>query len=344
MKFLKYLFFLLLISIIGLCLYIATLEGSFQVEESKLIQAPSEMLFDEVNNLETWEKWSPWTKMDSTMIITYAEKTLGEGAGYSWKSDKMNGSIATTKVIPGNSINQEIIFNTPLGESQSHVYWKFEKMENGTKVTWGMKGEQRFWEKAYQLTQDSTASQRIRPMLQAGLTNLEAFVKKAMEEFQINVDGETTHGGGFYMYMTTASRNTPNALDVKIKKILPYVSLYMKQNNIQITGAPMTVYNHFDPQSGTVIISSGLPTSSRIITPEASEVLCGLLPTQRVIKTTLKGNYDHLSQAWAKAKKYILANEYEINEEANPFEVYITGPLEIANPAEWVTEIYIPVK
>ncbi len=344
MKFLKYLFFLILIAIIGFSLYIATLDGTFQVEESKVIQAPSEMFFDEVNNYKTWEKWGPWAKNDPTMIVTYSEKTSGEGAGYSWKSDRMNGSMETTKVIPGKSIEQGIVFNTPLGESERQVYWLFEDVEQGTKITWGMKGERHFWEKAYQLTQDSTTTEMIRPMLKTGLNNLEGFVKKAMEVYEISVDGTTEYGGGFYMYMSTASRNTGKALEAKMDKIIPYVSLYMKQNNITITGSPMTVYNNFDPRNGTVIISAGIPTSSRIITPEESEVLCGFLPTQKVVKATLKGNYDHLQEAWAEIKKFMMENEYEMNEEANPFEVYITGPEEVANPAERVTEVYIPIK
>ncbi|HET8838975.1 MAG TPA: GyrI-like domain-containing protein [Flavobacteriaceae bacterium] len=344
MKFLKYLFFLILIAIIGFSLYIATLSGDYQVEESKVVQAPLEMLFDDVNNYKTWEKWGPWTKNNTEMIVTYTEKTSGEGAGYSWKSDQMEGSIKTTEVIPGNSIEQEVVFKTPLGEAKSEVYWLFETKENGTEITWGMKGEQQFWEKAYELTQDSTRTEMIRPMLKNGLNNLAAFVKKAMEVYEISVDGTTMHSGGYYMYMTTASRNTGKALETKVQKIIPHVSLYMKQNNIPIAGAPMTVYNNFDEQNATVIISVGIPTSSRIITPEQSEVLCGFLPNQKVVKATLKGNYDHLPEAWAAAKNYILENGYEMNKASNPFEVYLVNPDEVHNPAEWITEVYLPIK
>lgn len=344
MKLLKYLFFLILIAIIGFAIYVATLEGTFQVEETLVVEAPREMLFDEVNNYKTWEKWGPWTKEKPNMIVTYTQNTLGEGAGYSWKTDHMNGSITTTGTIPGKSIDQVITFDTPFGEATSNVYWTFEKMENKTKVTWGLKGERNFWAKAYQLTQDGTSAETIRPMLKTGLRNLAAKVKKAMELYEISVNGTTLHSGGFYMYMTTASRNTGKALAKKRNKIFPQVRLYMQQNNITISGTPMMVFNHIDEQSGTVIISCGIPTSSRVITPSEIDVLSGFLPSQKVVKTTLKGNYAHLPEAWAAAKRFISENNFELNKDAYPFEVYVTDPEEVQNPAEWITEIYIPIK
>src|SRR5699024_5443490 len=146
--------------------------------------------------------------------------------------------------LPGKSIEQEMAFETPFGTSISNVYWKFEEQEAGTEVTWGVKGEQTFWEKAYQLTQEVSHGEMIRPMLKTGLQNLDKTVEKAMEKYVISVNGITQHSGGFYMYMTTASKNSRNALGAKVEKMLPQVSLYMQQNNIAKSGAPMSVYNH----------------------------------------------------------------------------------------------------
>ena len=41
------------------------------------------------------------------MTFTYAEKTSGEGASYSWDGD-MSGSMTTTKVIPNKEIQQDL--------------------------------------------------------------------------------------------------------------------------------------------------------------------------------------------------------------------------------------------
>ena len=343
MKFLKYLFFLLLIVAIGAAVYIATIDGDYQVEDSLVINAPAEMLYSEVNELTSWEVWGPWKEQDPNIVMSFPEKTSGVGASYSWKGETApDGSIETVDVIPNKSIDQKITFDTPLGESMSDIYWTFETVDGGTKVTWGMKGSQSFQDKAFWATQDSTYSQMLRPMFPKGLKNLEKLVEEKMSSYSVNVDGITQHSGGFYMYNTTASALTD--VGEKMGKMIPQVYSYMQTNNIPMTGSPMTIYEQWDMTNGTTIFSSAIPTSSKVITPSGSPVLCGFMPSQKVVKTTLKGDFKNLQEAWAAANKYITDNELEKNEASKDFEVYTTDPTTVPNPANWVTEIYIPIK
>ena len=130
MKIIKYLFFLLLLIIIGGAVYVATIDGNYQAEESRVIEAPDELLFNTINEYKTWEKWGPWMDESDDLIMEYAEKTSGEGASYSWKSEiQGDGRMNTVKAAPFTSIDQKITFITPMGESASDVYWKFEKIE-----------------------------------------------------------------------------------------------------------------------------------------------------------------------------------------------------------------------
>lgn len=343
MKFLKYLFFLLLIVAIGASVYVATLDGDYQVEDSRVINAPAQLIFNEVNELKSWEQWGPWQEDDPNIVMSFPEKTSGVGASYSWKGETApDGSIKTIDVIPNKSIDQTIVFDTPLGKSQSDVYWTFEEVEGGTKVTWGMKGSQSFKDKAFWATQDSTYSQVIRPMFPRGLENLDELVKEKMASYNINVDGITQHGGGFFMYNTTAAAISD--VGIKMAQMMPQVFSYMQENNIPMTGSPMTIYEQWDLTNGTTIFSSAIPTSTKVITPVGSPVLCGFMPSQKVVKTTLKGDYKNLQEAWAAANKYIVDNELEKDENAKDFEIYRTDPNTVPNPADWVTEIYIPIK
>ncbi|MHA7058250.1 SRPBCC family protein [Aquimarina sp. M1] len=344
MKIIKYLFFLLLLVVIGGGVYIAMTNGNFQIEESKVIDAPDELLFNTINEYKTWEEWGPWMDDSDDMIVEYANQTSGNGASYSWKSETQgDGSMKTIKVAPFTSINQKITFITPMGESNSDVYWKFEKLEDKkTKVTWGMKGEQSFMEKAFWMTQDSTLSQSLRPMYQEGLENLQAFVNKKMKEYSVHVDGVTEHRGGYYMYIATAS---PIAdVSEKMAQMLPAVMSYIRQNNLPQTGMPFTIYNEFNEEQGTAIYSTGIPVREEVVTPADSNILCGSLPQQKVVKTTLKGDYTNLKEAWDAGYKYIEDNGLEPNAESPAFEVYRTDPSIQPNPAEWITEIYIPIK
>ncbi|MAM23388.1 MAG: AraC family transcriptional regulator [Croceibacter sp.] len=343
MKFLKYLFFLLLIVIIGASIYVATIDGDFQVEDSKVINAPASVIYNEINDLKTWEDWGPWKADDPNIVTSYPEKTVGVGASYSWTGDTApDGRIETIDAIPNKSITQTMVMETPLGPSESTVYWTFEEVKEGTKVTWGMKGSQSFQDKAYWATQDGSYTQMLKPMFPKGLENINTVIETKMSEFSINVDGITQHSGGYYMYNTSASKIS--AIGTKMAEMMPQVFSYMQENNIPISGSPMTIYEQWDLANNTAIFSSAIPTTNQVITPNDSPILCGFMPSQKVVKTTLKGDYKNLKDAWGAANAYLEENSLEKMETSKDFEVYRTDPSADPNPANWVTEIYIPIK
>jgi len=144
MKFLKYLFLFLLIAIVAGSIYLATLDGSYDVKRSRIIEAQPEVVFNDLNDYKNWQEWGPWYEEDSTIVATYPENTVGEGASYSWMSEDGEGEMRTLKVDKPKSLDQEIIFKTPFGPMRSDVYWILEKVDEGTNLTWGMKGEMSF--------------------------------------------------------------------------------------------------------------------------------------------------------------------------------------------------------
>lgn len=343
MKIFKYLFFLLLIFIIGASIYIATKDGEFQVEQKEMMMVPQEVVFNEVNEFTSWKKWEPWSQEAEDMIINYGEKTSGEGASYSWSSEEMGeGEIITEKSNPHTSIDQKITFKTPFGESTSDVYWEFNKQGDSTMVTWGMKGEQSFMEKAAFIFQDESITEMMQPMFKKGLNNLEEVLREKMETYSINIDGVTQHGGGYYMYVTTASKISQ--VTERMPKMIEEVKNYMTNNNIEQVGNPLVLYNQWNEDAGTAIYSAAIFTPSEVITPAESNVLNGFMANQRTLKTSLKGDYKNIKEAWEAAYEYINRNGLTANEDAQPFEVYVTGPNENANPAKWITNIYIPLK
>lgn len=346
MKILKYLLFLILIVLIGGAIYFGTKDGKFDVAESKVMEAPAEVIYNNVKDYKNWQEWGPWMKLDSAIVINYAEKTEGEGAAYSWSSEHMevgDGSMKTLKVIPNKEIDQKITFNTPVGDSESDVYWRFEATETPgqTKVTWGMKGEQSFMEKVFMSFQDEDMETGISKMFQQGLTDIETIVKAEMESFSVNVDGVTQYGGGYYMFNSTASKLSE--IGEKMGAMLGQVAGYMEQNNLNMAGMPFTIYNEIDEANGTTIFTAAIPVKEKIITPAGSPVLCGYMEPVTTVKTTLKGQYKYLSKAYDKAQAYIAQNNLQVHPTAKMFEVYANDPGEVPNPANWITEIYIPI-
>ena len=94
-----------------------------------------------------------------------------------------------------------------------------------------------------------------------------------------------------------------------------------------------------DEAVGTVIFSAAIPVKERINTAPDSSVLCGYI--EPAIKPTLKGNYDHLDEAYKAAYTYIEEKALTLDPEKAQFEVYASDPGLEPNPANWLTEVYV---
>lgn len=131
--------------ILGIIVLVVVLAGigmllpsAYKVERSTVIQAPAEVVFDQVNDLKKNEAWSPWK--DPTMKITYGPITAGKGAVSSWESKDMgNGTQTIEESVPNQSIQTNLDFGK-MGTAKAH--WTFTPEGEGVKVTQGMTGDQ----------------------------------------------------------------------------------------------------------------------------------------------------------------------------------------------------------
>ena len=58
MQILKYLFLLLLLSLVATTIFVATQKGEFQLERSKIINAPKTAVFNYVNDYQNWPNFN----------------------------------------------------------------------------------------------------------------------------------------------------------------------------------------------------------------------------------------------------------------------------------------------
>ena len=121
------------------------------------------------------------------------------------------------------------------------------------------------------------------------------------------------------------------------------ISAFMNSHNMTASGKPFTIYIEMSPNNGDVIMSNAIPVSENVLVAEDSNVLSGYMERTKALKVTLKGNTSNLNEAWATARKY-LENQNMETSEMSPFEVYTNDHDTLPNPADWKTEIYIPIK
>ncbi|WP_396600413.1 GyrI-like domain-containing protein [Algibacter sp. R77976] len=339
MKALKYILFLFLIAIIGTAIYIAVQPNEFQVSRTRTINAPAAVIYNNVIDYKNWEAWSSWAEADPEMKITLPEQTNGIGGSYTWEDKDGIGTMKTIETVANTSINQQMQF---ADFPPSDITWEFKPNDDGsTEATWSISGKDLpFGFKAFATFMGGMEKQ-IAPHYERSLEKLDSIVQENMKVYNVKINGETEYGGGFYMYKTTSATST-NISQIMGKQYGEIMS-YMAQNNIVANGMPFTIYNEMNNENGSVIMSNAIPVRDRVNVDRASEVLCGYIPKTKVIKTTLKGNYTNLPEAWKSTMEYVTKNNLE-QSNLKPFEIYTNDPGDFPNPADWITEIYIPIK
>ncbi len=117
----------------------------YNIHRETIINAPVETVFKNVSHYEHFTKWSPWQHLDTAMTTTLEGTDGTVGAKYSWKGNDQvgEGSMTFTKIEENKSVEQALEFLKPF-KSSSTTYMNLEVADDGTKVTWCMKGESGF--------------------------------------------------------------------------------------------------------------------------------------------------------------------------------------------------------
>jgi len=112
---------------------------SGKIEASIEIEAPTDVVYEKVADLQTWPTW--WKK-DSTMITVFSGEKSGLGAKMSWSGMDDEGSLEIVKTNYAKNLKTELIFE---GVPLSHNVWNFEETDRGTRVNLSFQDELPFY-------------------------------------------------------------------------------------------------------------------------------------------------------------------------------------------------------
>lgn len=108
-------------------------------EQSLVINAPKEKVWQNVNSLKAFNTWNPWMKMDPNVVVVY-KGTSGEiGDSYHWKgNDEVGEGIQTiTSIVPMEKVSSDMNFIKPM-EDQATSDLLLATEGPGIKVTWNI--------------------------------------------------------------------------------------------------------------------------------------------------------------------------------------------------------------
>lgn len=327
---------LIFIVVLAIMVVVVTffLPSQVEMERSRVIDAPNEVLFEQVNDLRNWDGWSPWHQMDPDMDIEYSsDHPVGEGAWYTWSGneDVGSGRQAIVESDPYNLIRTEMYFMN--SEDPAYSVWRFEETEGGTELIWSFDAEMSGTGKWFGLMMETF----LGPSYEQGLeqldsiaTNMPAAPMTDVEEFELE---DTWYIG--YIIETDMDGISESS---NYTRGMGAVGSFINQQGIQPTGAAMSIVHKFDPEG--VVLEMAMPVADSVAVPDS--LTLGKIPAGRALKMHHMGAYENLPDTWQAFEDYNAANQ--VSPRWYPYEVYITDPSQQPDTSQWVTEIVYPVE
>jgi AraC family transcriptional regulator len=125
-----------------------------------------------------------------------------------------------------------------------------------------------------------------------------------------------------------------------LAEVLPAAFGYAMAHGLAMAGPPIVRYLDFGP--ATLTVEAGVPLAEPAdAPPEDSGLSTGVIPGGSVATAVHKGPYETLGQTYLAIERWVEAEGLSAG--GPPWEVYLTDPAEVPDPADWLTEINWPV-
>lgn len=321
----------------GGLIWLATLNGNYEVERSIVINKSNQDVFPLVADFQNWTKWSPWLCMEPKAKTTISEESNSIGAIYSWEGELVgSGEVEHLTLKQEESIAQEIRFKKPMSAT-STVSWNFSSVNDSTtKVTWGMKGKMPFFFKFM--------TKYMAPMIgmdyDRGLKMLKDLAEKGRISSNIEIIGVVDAPQIYYIGKRTSCpmAEMEKSMTETFETLTPIL-----ENNKFETEVGLSIYHNFDLFATDCEYTSGFSTKGHHPAPEGG-FISEKIPQIKAIKVVFKGDYKHLGNGWSAAYSYARSHKLSQSKKVALYELYLNNPQEEPNTDNWITEIYFPIK
>ncbi len=328
--------FYLLVAIVviaaGGLIYLATLEGRYEIRRSLSMQVDRKRVFGKIRDLASWREWSPWLMHEPDSRLELGQRTDAEGGWYSWDGQRIGaGKLTHVKLDAPRRIEQRIEFARPF-KSQATASWELEEKDGVTEVTWGMQGSVPFFLRPMR----SMIAQMIAKDYDLGLLMLRGTLDPAAERPRIEFAG--TEEVAPRTALTLAFKG---GKDDMIKGVEDGFKRLVQQAGSHMTGPPFAAYHKADPKAMYFEYDMAVPVSEA--TP-AGDLERKTLGGGKYYKVVLTGSYDFLDLAWYNAIGHIHMLKLKMDKARPCLEVYENDPEAVANTNEIRTTLYVAVR
>jgi effector-binding domain-containing protein len=337
MKIIKRIISILLILIALLAIATLFTPSSLQLEESIVIDASPEMIYEEILDFKSWSNWSLWHQIDPEMKNYYSD-TLGIiGSFNRWESnhDKVgNGKQTITELEEYSLIKTKMEFGGY--ESKDYSAWYLTPENDGkTLLRWTFEGsEMPFY---MRLISALFVENMIRDAYIIGLNQLKDVVESKPKTVALpeNVSIENVDAA---MILSILDSTDANGVGDKLTNLYRDILVFATIKEMNQSGAQMAYYHYYSPEK--VILEAAIPFEGDL--SEDGRIKLKEKKGEKVLKGVFYGNYDQTGKMHEIMGTYIEEAKLQINN--SPYEVYITDPSTEADTSKWKTEVYYPIE
>lgn len=165
------------VGVAGLLAYASTKPDVSRIARSARIEALADRVFPLINELPTWQAWSPYEKKDPDMQRSFTGPAAGVGAQYAWAGDRNigEGRMEIVESAAPSKVAIRLEFLKPFRHT-AMADFTLQPAGEGTTVTWTMTGPANLMSKVMSIFFDF--DKMIGGDFEAGLADLKALAEK----------------------------------------------------------------------------------------------------------------------------------------------------------------------
>jgi effector-binding domain-containing protein len=309
---------------------------------SVVINAPKELVWNNVSKFENMAQWSPWAKRDPNMQSTIEGTDGTVGSKQSWSGNKEVGvgSQTIASMDPMNRIETKLDFKEPM-EGHADAFTTLSDTAGGVKVTWGFSSAMARPFNIIGLFMDMDAA--IGKDYEEGLANLKALC----EQQAVAAAVKTYRGYSVSVTMRPEKTYIGKRETIMFKDIsdffgnnLPKIMNDVQKTGLAVDGVPSGIYYTYDTVKMQTAMAAAIPVKEVKAPLAPWETI--VIPASKALALDYYGSYDKMLPAYQAIDDYI--DEAALTPASIVIEEYVTGTIAEKDTAKWLTRIYYYVK
>ena len=323
---------IVVVLIAGAVIYLARLDGSFEVKRERIIDAPRTRVFDAVVDFRTWPEWSPWLMHEPEASLNYSDDCQAEGGFYDWEGKRIGaGRLTHLSIKSGGTITQQIDFLRPF-KSSSAVNWSFTDEDNDrTRVSWEMIGHMPF------LFRFMTA--KMVPMIERdydlGLALLNGYVNADAPHPRLSFDGSETLED--FSYCSIPFHGNLRQLETARRSNIETLQNATGSND----GLAFCLFNRLDPLAADYHGEIAVPVADAAPT---SNYTRRSFKGGRYFKMLLRGDHQFLPLGWYALFSHCRMQGFKVDRSRPALEVYQNDLEQVEHSNQLETVLYLAIR